>query len=66
MLLGGTLLNMCWLSTDRLQPLEPRQQTLAWPDLAESGLGLHETHPVPVSGAGGDTWAAAVGAGAPV
>lgn len=57
---------VCWLCTDRLQPSEPRQQSLARPDLAQPGLSLQATSPVPVCGAGGDTRATAVGAWAPV
>lgn len=39
---------------------------MARPELAQSGLSLQATGPVSVGGAGGDTWATAVGAGAPV
>lgn len=60
------MIKVCRLCTDRLQPPQPRQQSLAWPDLAQSGLSLQATGPVSVGGAGGDTWATAVGTGAPV
>lgn len=56
----------CMCCTDRLQPLEAREQSLAWPDLAQSGLSLQETGPLPDGGAGGDTWTTAVRAGAPI
>lgn len=58
--------NVSWLCTDRLQPSETRQQSLAQPDQAQSGLSLQSTSPVLVAGAEGDTWATAAGAGAPV
>lgn len=57
---------MCRLCTDRLQPPECRRQSPARPDLAQPGLSLQATGPVSVGGAGGDTWATAAGAGAPV
>lgn len=60
------MIKVCQLCTDRLQPPEPRQQSLARPDLAQSGLSLQATGPVSVAGAGGDAWATAVGTGAPV
>lgn len=60
------MIKVCRLCTDRLQPPEPRQQSLARPDLAQSGLSLQATGPVSVGDAGGDTWATAVGAEAPV
>ena len=58
-------LKVCGGGTDRLQPAEP-QQSLAGPDLAQSGLSLQAAGPVPIGAPGGDPRATVVGAGAPV